>query len=149
MTTTLLGMTTTIHSHALRPVRHASMILAGVTLRTTRPNRPVIAIRLVRLWVHRLLRALADVAGCFLRSVPRLLRGLLDAMADVAGGFAHVMTGRLSALGHVPRRPLRFVLDVDRRLVQLLANAIQSARFLHAAMVRARLIGCDDRVIRA
>src|SRR5205823_2231848 len=82
----------TPNAKRLRPVRYAPVILAGIPLRPARPRRTVVAIRLVRLRMHRLLRALADVAGRFVRSVRNLLGGLLYAVADVTGGLAHVVT---------------------------------------------------------
>src|SRR6185437_15657327 len=116
-----------LSSVALRPVRDAAVVLAGVPLRPPCPRRAVVAVRLVRARVHRLLRALAHVTRGFARTMFGFLRRLLGAVTHVTGSLADVVPGGLRGLRHVIRRALRLVFDVERGLVQLLSDAMQAA----------------------
>src|SRR6185503_19524868 len=105
----------------------ASVVLARVLLLASLPRRAILALRLVRLGLHGLLRALAHVAA-------RLL---------------HIVLRRFRTLRHVLRRALGLVLDVDRCLIDLLAQPVQPAGFLHTAAVRARRIAGYHGVVGA
>src|ERR1051325_5772272 len=79
----------------LRPVRYATVILARTALRTAGPRCAVVAIRLVRARVQRLVRGLAHVPSGFTHAVRDLVRRLLRMVAHVAGRVRDVLASGL------------------------------------------------------